>query len=103
MKKILITGGAGTVGSSFINEYYNNYIFYNVSRNETQITKLKQKFPNGTPVHDAFVTADLVDSTLTTGEITNVEVEVDSQLTLGQTVVDINNISGRNKNVHWMN
>ena len=48
MKKILITGGAGTVGSSFINEYYNNYIFYNVSRNETQITKLKQKFPNVT-------------------------------------------------------
>ena len=64
---------------------------------------VKQKFPNGTPVHDAFVTAYLVDSTLTTGEITNVEVEVDSQLTLGQTVVDINNISGRNKNVHWMN
>ena len=48
MKKILITGGAGTVGSSFINEYYNDYIFYNVSRNETQITKLKQKFPNVT-------------------------------------------------------
>ena len=25
--KILITGGAGTVGSSFINEYYNDYKF----------------------------------------------------------------------------
>lgn len=48
MKKVLITGGAGTVGSSFINEYYNDYIFYNVSRNETQIAKLKQKFPNVT-------------------------------------------------------
>ena len=55
------------------------------------------------PVHDAFVTAYLVDSSLTTGEVTNVEVEVDSELTLGQTVVDINHISGRNKNVHWMN
>ena len=43
--KILITGGAGTVGSSFINEYYNDYKFYNVSRNETQIAKLKQNFP----------------------------------------------------------
>ena len=64
---------------------------------------VKQKFPDGTPVHDAFVTAYLVDNSLTTGEITNVEVEVDSQLTLGQTVVDVNNISGRNKNVHWMN
>ncbi len=45
MKKILITGGAGSVGSSFINEYYNNYKFYNVSRNEAQITRLKQNFP----------------------------------------------------------
>ena len=45
MKKILITGGSGTVGSSFINKYYNDYIFYNVSRNESQITKLKQNFP----------------------------------------------------------
>ncbi len=43
--KILITGGAGTVGSSFINEYYNDYKFYNVSRNEAQITKLKQNYP----------------------------------------------------------
>ena len=43
--KILITGGAGTVGSSFINEYYNDYKFYNVSRNESQITKLKRNFP----------------------------------------------------------
>jgi UDP-N-acetylglucosamine 4,6-dehydratase len=45
MKKILITGGAGTVGSSFIKEYYNEFKFYNVSRNESQITKLKQNFP----------------------------------------------------------
>ena len=45
MKKILITGGAGTVGSSFINEYYNDFEFYNVSRNEMQIAKLKQNFP----------------------------------------------------------
>ena len=64
---------------------------------------VKEKFPDGTPVHDAFVTAYLVDNTLTTGELTNVEVEVDSELTLGQTVVDTNHISGRNKNVHWMN
>ncbi len=45
MKKILITGGAGTVGSSFIKQYYDEYEFYNVSRNETQIAKLKQNFP----------------------------------------------------------
>ena len=64
---------------------------------------VKEKFPDGTPVHDAFVTAYLVDNSLTSGEIVNVEVEVESELTLGQSVVDINNISGREKNVHWMN
>ena len=46
MKKVLITGGAGTVGSSFIKQYYNEFKFYNVSRNETQIAKLKQNFSN---------------------------------------------------------
>ena len=45
MKKVLITGGSGTVGSSFIEQYYNEYEFYNISRNEMQITNLKQKFP----------------------------------------------------------
>ena len=64
---------------------------------------VKKKFPDGTPVHDAFVTAFLVDESLTTGELVNVEVETSSELTLGQTVVDVNEISGRDKNVHWMN
>ena len=64
---------------------------------------VKEKFPDGTPVHDAFVTAYLVDETLTTGEVVNVEVETQSELTVGQTVVDVNNISGRTANVHWMN
>jgi purine nucleosidase len=64
---------------------------------------VKKKFPDGTPVHDAFVTAYLVDSSLTTGDFVNVEVETSSELTLGQTVVDTNEISGRDKNVHWMN
>ena len=68
-----------------------------------ELDVVKEKFPDGTPVHDAFVTAYLVDNSLTKGELTNVEVEVDSELTLGQTVVDTNHISGRNKNVHWMN
>ena len=45
MKKVLITGGSGTVGSSFIEQYYNEYEFYNISRNEMQIANLKQKFP----------------------------------------------------------
>ena len=69
----------------------------------SDIDIVKEKFPNGTPVHDAFVTAYLVDNSLTSGEFVNVEVETKSDLTLGQTVVDINNISGRQKNVFWMN
>ena len=64
---------------------------------------VKNKFPDGTPVHDAFVTAYLVDPSLTSGEFVNVEVETSSELTLGQTVVDVNEISGRDKNVYWMN
>ena len=45
MIKVIITGGSGTVGSSFIEKYYGEYEFYNISRNETQIAELKVKFP----------------------------------------------------------
>ena len=45
MTKVIITGGSGTVGSSFIEKYYGEYEFYNISRNETQIAELKVKFP----------------------------------------------------------
>lgn len=46
MKKILITGGTGTVGKSFIERYYNDYVFHTISRNEKFITDLKRSFPN---------------------------------------------------------
>ena len=46
--KILITGGTGTIGTSFIKEYYNDYEFYNVSRNGTNIVKLQQDYPKVT-------------------------------------------------------
>ncbi len=45
MKKILITGGAGTVGTAFIEKYYKSFEFYNYSRNEEQITILARLFP----------------------------------------------------------
>jgi len=48
MKKILITGGSGTIGTSFIKEYYDEYEFYNVSRNGGNITKLQQDYPKVT-------------------------------------------------------
>jgi FlaA1/EpsC-like NDP-sugar epimerase len=45
MKKLLITGGSGTVGRSFIKTYRNKYKFFNISRNETLQHSLKQDFP----------------------------------------------------------
>ena len=45
-KKILITGGSGTVGTSFIKKYYNKYKFYNISRNENNIAELTQNYPD---------------------------------------------------------
>ena len=45
-RKLLITGGSGTVGMAFMKEYENEFDFYNVSRNETYITNLAQAFPN---------------------------------------------------------
>ena len=45
MKRILITGGSGTVGTAFIKKYYDTFKFYNYSRNETHIAKLKQNYP----------------------------------------------------------
>jgi UDP-N-acetylglucosamine 4,6-dehydratase len=45
MKKILITGGTGTVGKSFIKQYYNEFEFYSITRNEASISELKRSFP----------------------------------------------------------
>ena len=44
MKKIFITGGSGTVGTSFIKKYYNKYHFFSYSRNEKMQVSLKRKF-----------------------------------------------------------
>ena len=46
MKKIFITGGSGTVGSSFIEQYQGEYKFYSYSRNEKMQVSLKRKFPD---------------------------------------------------------
>lgn len=44
-RRVLITGGSGTVGQAFIQRYQADYEFYNISRNETYIHKLRQRFP----------------------------------------------------------
>ena len=46
MKKVLITGGAGTIGKAFIKRYQDNYLFHNMSRNEGSQTQLKRDFPD---------------------------------------------------------
>lgn len=46
MKKILITGGSGTVGSAFIKEFYNQYQFVSYGRNEEKQAALKSTFNN---------------------------------------------------------
>ena len=45
MKKVLIIGGTGTVGSAFLQKYYDRYSFYNVSRSEGNIATLKREYP----------------------------------------------------------
>ena len=63
---------------------------------------VKEIYPEGTPVHDLLVSVFLVDPLIFTHKMVNVEVEVDSELTLGQTVVDSLGISGRKPNVNWI-
>ena len=46
MKKIFITGGSGTVGTSFIEQYHGKYKFFSYSRNEKMQVSLKRKFPD---------------------------------------------------------
>ena len=45
MKKVLITGGSGTVGVAFIKTFYDRYQFFSYSRNETKQAALKVDFP----------------------------------------------------------
>ncbi|MGQ7848307.1 polysaccharide biosynthesis protein [Granulosicoccus sp. 3-233] len=45
-RKVLITGGSGTVGQAFIKQYRDEFQFFNVSRNESYIEKLKNVFPD---------------------------------------------------------
>jgi len=63
---------------------------------------VKEIYPEGTPVHDLLVSVFLVEPSIFTYKMVNVEVEVDSELTLGQTVVDSLGISGRKPNVNWI-
>jgi len=67
-----------------------------------ELPLVKEIYPKGTPVHDLLVSVFLVDPSIFTHKMVNVEVEVDSELTLGQTVVDSLGISDRKTNVNWI-
>ena len=45
MKKLLITGGSGTIGRKFIETYYDDYEIYNYSRDEGLQSDLLRAFP----------------------------------------------------------
>ena len=46
MKRVLITGGSGSLGRSFIKEYYDKYEFFSISRGEMLQSSLHDEFPN---------------------------------------------------------
>lgn len=52
------------------------------------------------PVHDAAAVAHVIDPTLIVTEHLNVEIEVESELTLGRTVVDLLRVTDRGPNAH---
>jgi UDP-N-acetylglucosamine 4,6-dehydratase/5-epimerase len=45
MKNVFITGGSGTVGSSFIENFRGKYKFFSYNRNEKMQVSLKRNFP----------------------------------------------------------
>ena len=46
-KKILLTGGTGSVGKAFINRFHQEYDLYNISRGGERLVALDREFPSG--------------------------------------------------------
>ncbi len=55
--------------------------------------------PNAAPVHDALAVAAIVDRSVITTRTLHVDVETKGELTLGETVIDTNQRSGKEPNV----
>jgi purine nucleosidase len=56
----------------------------------------------GAPLHDPCTIMWLLDSGLFEGKLCNVEIEKESELTMGHTAVDFWGVSGRPRNVNWL-
>ena len=54
------------------------------------------------PIHDVLTIAYLIDPTLFSGRHCNLSVETDSELTLGQSVVDYWRLTDKIENVYWI-
>lgn len=57
---------------------------------------------DGAPLHDPCTIAFLLQPQLFSGKSCNVEIEIHSELTMGNTAVDYWGVSGRKKNAMWM-
>jgi purine nucleosidase len=68
-----------------------------------EIHDVKRFGLNGSPLHDPCVIAFLLAPELFRGKQVNVSVETCSELTLGETVVDWYNVTGRKPNALWIN
>jgi len=56
---------------------------------------------SGSPLHDPCTIAYLLEPQLFTTKFVNVEIEIQSELTMGETVVDFWGVTGRRPNIHW--
>jgi len=56
----------------------------------------------GAPLHDPCTIAYLLKPNLFKGKLCNVEVETESELTIGHTAVDFWEVTDRPKNVNWL-
>ena len=45
-EKVLIVGGSGTIARAFIREYYDEYKFYCLARNERHVAEVKRDYPD---------------------------------------------------------
>ena len=45
-EKLLIVGGSGTIARAFLKEYYDEYEFYCLARNERHLAEVKRDFPD---------------------------------------------------------
>jgi purine nucleosidase len=64
--------------------------------------KIEEPGFEGSPLHDPCTIGYLLEPSLFAGRSVNVSIEIESELTLGETVVDWNGITARKANAFWV-